>query len=135
MGPTLKAGDKVFLERILPEALKAGDLLAFDNPKNRIPSLHRLLWIGKAHVLTAGDAHWRVDSAVPFSSLLGRVLRVEPGNRTGPFAAPSFGLLRWTHFTLKKILLKSRESDSLFVRKMFSFLSFLWIKGFIRKGV
>ena len=135
MRPTLQAGDKVFLESVVPEGLRPSDVLAFKNPRDQIPSLHRLLWVGKTHVLTAGDAHWKVDSPVPFGNLLGRVARVEPGNRKPPFPETSSGLLRRAQFHLKKGLLKLRESDSFLARKIYSVLSFLWVNLFIRRKV
>ncbi len=139
MSPTLRAGDKVFLDPVLPKSLKIGELLAFKNLKDQIPSLHRLLWIGKAHLLTAGDAHWRVDSPVPFEHLIGRVVRVEPGDRRSPFPEPGKNLLhcfsRKTHFVLKKCLLNLKESDSLMARKTYSVLSCFRVKYFIQRKV
>ncbi len=135
MYPTLQTGDKVFFEAIAPEALKIGELLVFKNPRDQIPCVHRLLWIGKAHLLTAGDADWCVDTGVPFDHLLGRVLRVEPEDprllQPKNFFPKIF--FRKIHFILKKCLLYLKESDSFVVRKFYFVLSFFWIKWFIKR--
>lgn len=75
MSPTLKPGDKVVVEKTVPESLRTGDLVVIRKRGEFIT--HRLVCRGPGTWITKGDGWRHLDPPVSEESILGRVVTIE----------------------------------------------------------
>jgi signal peptidase len=86
MSPTLESGDLIFLERVHPEEVGIGDIVAFKPQIVTVADIlvHRIQSIeysesGRLFYTTKGDANQLEDSfKVPFDNVEGRLLFTIP---------------------------------------------------------
>jgi hypothetical protein len=90
MGPAIRPGDILDIERTSTASLSPGRVVVFDRDGRLVA--HRI--VSHRHALTTrGDAHWRTDPAIAPSDVLGIVTALSRDGR--PIPVPrSAGLLR-----------------------------------------
>ncbi len=71
MAPTLKHGDRIVAAGVEPEALRPGDLILYDNGRERL--CQRLVRRTGRLLIVRGDARWTVEPPVAPAQVLGRV--------------------------------------------------------------
>jgi signal peptidase I len=82
MKPFLKTGSYVTLSRIPADELRPGDIIFFRSVDKTF-KLHRLIGIGKKHLIAKGDALKSPDSQVDRNHYLGKVIRIETSGTEG----------------------------------------------------
>ncbi|MBI5400030.1 signal peptidase I [Candidatus Saganbacteria bacterium] len=82
MAPTLKEGDVIFLENVLPQAIKAGDIVVFQGYGKLI--CHRIVRVNKnsreISFLEKGDNNLTASS-IKSEQIIGRVKEIFRGRR------------------------------------------------------
>jgi signal peptidase I len=78
MAPLLRPGDMVMAQRVMPEALRRGDLIVVRRPDDLIT--HRLVAVEAQGCLTKGDNCHFADAPVPAQTILGRVVAIKRGD-------------------------------------------------------
>ena len=85
MFPAIRPRDTLTVRRCGIDEIERGDVVLV-REDDRLYA-HRVVDLpivnGVRHVVTRGDAHWHDDPARPAAALLGRVVAVERGGRTG----------------------------------------------------
>jgi len=82
MEPFIRSGDIISITPLSPQKPRVGDILAFVYPLDGRLLVHRMILIRGNHYLMKGDASTnQPDGWVKPETLLGRVNRVERGNR------------------------------------------------------
>ena len=79
----LRAGDMIIAKPVALEELRFGDLIVFDDPKDRSTVkkiVHRFLWRGRkngqAYIRSRGDSKLFLDPPLPPGQLLGKVVLI-----------------------------------------------------------
>lgn len=88
MWPVLKKGDLVFIQGVARGDINVGDIIVFQNPANGTFTIHRVASLGAETLTTKGDANFEQDTPVPYSTVVGRTLRLFSGQ---PFHMPYLG--------------------------------------------
>lgn len=111
MFPVIQSGDTLTVEHCAADAIGCGDVVLMLEGTRLYA--HRLIATtmvdGERWLVTRGDSHWRRDPPRPVSSLLGRVVEVERGDRViaEPFRASPIDRLRglaaseWTRVRMR----------------------------------
>ena len=85
MAPFLRGGEILTLRKVPPSSLKKGDLIFFRN-RDGYPTLHRIIRAirrksGVDLFQTKGDALVALDLPIPYPEVLGKVYRIERGEK------------------------------------------------------
>ena len=81
MTPFIRDGDIITIAPLLLR-LQAGDIVAFINPCCRRLTVHRIVHVSEKGYLIKGDNNPEADGRVQLSTIIGKVVRVEHGNRS-----------------------------------------------------
>ncbi|MEU8148065.1 S24/S26 family peptidase [Nonomuraea sp. NPDC048901] len=76
MLPTLRHGDRVTLSAVDPDAITAGDVIAFRADGRLV--LHRVHALGRDRLITAGDHHLLFDPPVPWPDVVALAEGIPP---------------------------------------------------------
>jgi signal peptidase I len=97
MGPAIRAGATLVVAGATPEAIRAGDVLVYEDGERVI--CHRALWRRRARagamLLTKGDRVALAPVWVRASAVIGRVVAVEAGGVRRRLDAPGERIRAW----------------------------------------
>ena len=77
MSPLIKDGDLLTVAPRGKERLRPGDTIAFINPLNGKPTVHRIIRLDRGFVVVKGDNVAETDGLIPEGDVLGIVASVE----------------------------------------------------------
>jgi signal peptidase I len=82
MSPAINKFDMVFWEKVSPEQIKVGDIVAFDASGFNYPIIHRVVEVNDKGIITKGDNNPSSDESrfgvIPFDKIIGKTTFVVP---------------------------------------------------------